>query len=748
MRSVFHATSAAAIIAASAVPAQAMALTADAESNAPMLDEIVVTAQKRAESLQDVPLSINAISSSELQSRGIAGVQDLLAGGIPSLRVVPVSGRTSAFVITMRGINPGGSTDISRDSPVGMYVDGIYLGRVHGLGAELLDLERIEVLRGPQGTLFGRNSMAGAISMISRRPTGEFSLDQMLGVSNFDGFHAATHVNLPSVAGINIKLDGVYKERDGLVDNPHPGAWDWGQYKRWGIRASALWEPTDDISILYAYDRSKDRTTPYYTHIKGLAAGSPPLAPMFGFDTGRVDVARAGVPLKPSVGKVQGHSLTAEWRISDGITVKSITGYRKISQSQDDNFSGAFFAYNPNGPFGRRSLAIMNQDQFSQELQLIGDAGSLKYILGAFYFEEDAEEGAASIPSNQFNADGTDYTVLPEPDLVHQPWLWRDRAAVNHAETRALFGQATYTPAFLDERLHLTGGLRYTEDRKNGRLTYVRRVEPSPPLEYNARWKRTDYLAALAYDWTDDINGYVRWSTGYRAGGAHARSPTYAKFDPESVSNWEVGLKSEFWSRRARFNVTAFQMKYKNIQQEFPYVSGSASEVVNALETVRIRGIEADLTLAPARGLTMTASYAYLDTEPMTLFNPLTEQIATIPVIMAPKHAGSGAVDYRFDAFGVPMQIHVDGIWSSKNYNNIIDTTEESSYFLANARFTIEDVVRMGGGSLSLSLWGKNIFGKRYDTYDGPFVGPTMTGAVISIYNEPSTYGVEARIRF
>ena len=182
--------------------------------------DIVVTAQKREENLQDTPISMVALSADTLEEKGIGSLSDLFTGAIPSIRIAPFVGRVSAVSIGMRGLVPVDATQVSRDPTVGIYIDSVYLGRVSGLGMELADIERIEVLRGPQGTLFGRNTIGGAISVVSKRPTGELGLDVKAGIGNYRGRTFATHINLPEAAGISVKIDGVFEGRGGVVQNP------------------------------------------------------------------------------------------------------------------------------------------------------------------------------------------------------------------------------------------------------------------------------------------------------------------------------------------------------------------------------------------------------------------------------------------------------------------------------------------------------------------------------------------------
>ena len=212
-----------------------------------VLSDIVVTAQKRETNLQQTPVSISVLSADALKERGVVGLRDLMDGAVPSLRVAPFASRTSALMIGIRGIVPSDANQPSRDAGVGVYIDGVYLGRSQGLGAALYDIERIEVLKGPQGTLFGRNSTGGALSIVTRKPSGEFRLAQTGGISNYNGHKVETHLDLPSFADVSVKLDGIVTKRGGTLVNPMRGEEDYNQIDQRGLHIGLLWEPADNL---------------------------------------------------------------------------------------------------------------------------------------------------------------------------------------------------------------------------------------------------------------------------------------------------------------------------------------------------------------------------------------------------------------------------------------------------------------------------------------------------------------------
>ena len=732
-----------------AVPDAALAQALDGaeEQPADQVAEIIVTAQKREESLQDTPISIAVLGDEALEQRGINSVTDLMSGAVPSLRIIPLSGRASSLSIGMRGIAPIDASQISRDPAVGIYIDGVYLGRVQGLGTELADVERIEVLRGPQGTLFGRNAVGGAVSVVSKKPTGDFGFELGVGYHSFGGFELETHVNLPRVAGIAVKLDGIWKKRDGWVQNPLAGQSDWYDTDRRGLRATAQWEPLPEVELRYTYELAQDESTSGYAHITRLLPGAPALAPIFSLEPDRVRDARGGFLLEPSVGDVEAHSLHASWEFSDGLTLRSISAWRDLKQTQFDQFAGSFLAFRPNGSFARYSQATVEQDQFSQELQLVGEFERLKFVLGGFYFEEDAADDAFAPSSARFNATGTAFTIL-NPPVSSAPFP--DRASVVSAESRALFGQATWTPAVLDDRLHLTAGLRYTDDEKNGRLTALRGVAPNPPLAFVFESDRFDPLASVAFDVSEDINTYLRYSTAYRAGGANSRSATFRPFEDEEIESWEAGVKADLFDRRARVNLAAYTTRYKNRQVEFGNPANpSNTETVNTPEAAKIKGVELDVTVVPATGLTLTGSYVYTDFNVPVEVSPFTGQTQRTVVALTPEHAATAAIDYEFPSFGFgQLRAHLDANYSGRFFTSG-NLPAHGKYLLVNGQLSLADIaLGQTGADLELALWGKNLTNDEYTNFKFTVAGTGLTNAVLAYFNEPRSFGVRATVRY
>ena len=595
------------------------------------LGDIVVTATKRETNLQKTPIAINVANTQALTDRHALSLIDLGDGSIPSLRVATFEARHSALTVGIRGIVPFDANQTARDQGVGVYVDGIYLGRQQGLNAALLDIDRIEVLKGPQGTLFGRNTEGGAVSIISKAPTGLFNIRATAGVGNYGSYNGMAHIDLPSFGNLAVKLDGLIQHQDATVKNPLEGQFGWNYHNVVGGRASARWTPTSQLTVDISYDRTRDENTPNYSQLvnynplgktvghyivdpalvnPNLSSASSyilvapggttkcstciaPLSPLVvvsGDD--RQKTAEIGVPQQPSVDRTQGASGTIKYKVSPELELRSITGWRKVDTHQWDNSGGAHRTiFAPFANFSRYSLSELFQHQWSQEFQAVGSLPSVDYVVGLYYFKENVEEAAATPSSNKWNVDGTAYTInsengngIPQPPFISGTQGWdRDNWFVQRhssakAKSYAAFGQATWTPAGFD-LFHLTVGARYTKDKRDGVLDVVNgnvnvggaAVLPNP-FTFHFSKGRVDPLVVAAFDAAPTVHLYAKYSTGYRAGGANDRSATFRSFGPEVVKAFEVGSKMDFWQHRARLNLAAYLMHRTGTQTDFDNV--------------------------------------------------------------------------------------------------------------------------------------------------------------------------------
>ena len=366
-------------------------------------------------------------------------------------------------------------------------------------------------LRGPQGTLFGRNTEGGAVSIITKAPSGVFGGRIVGGIGNFGAYNTALHLDLPAFANIAVKIDGVLEHQDATTSNPLGGQFGWNYFHRYGGRIAARWTPVPKFTADLAYDTGVDQNTPFYSQLvnynpnhrtvgvydpttnrlvaPGSPAGAPtcttciaPLSPLVEVHTGRQKEAEIGVPQQYSLDKTNGATAALEYEALPELTFRSITAWRGVSTDQWDNSGGAHRTiFAPNANFSRYSLSALQQHQFSEELQAVGSIPQVDYVFGLYYFNEHASEKAATPSTNRWNATGTGYTinsefVFPPITSANQGWdpssWFVQRASRAKAESYSAFGQFTWTPAGFDT-VHLTAGVRYTHDKRDGILFTV-----------------------------------------------------------------------------------------------------------------------------------------------------------------------------------------------------------------------------------------------------------------------------------
>ncbi|HEY6869060.1 MAG TPA: TonB-dependent receptor [Novosphingobium sp.] len=831
-----------------AAPAHAADAAAEAASEAEGggLTEIIVTAQKREENLQQTPIAISVLGAQGLTDRHVTSLLDLGDGAIPSLKVAPFFSRPGALIVNVRGVGVlSDSNQPARDQGVGVYIDGVYMGRAQGLGTALFDVANIEVLKGPQGTLFGRNTEGGAVNIVTKKPSGEFKLNATASMGNYGSYKGEVHLDLPEVSNLSFKLDGVLSKRDPFVKNPLPGALGFNSYDKRGLHVEALWKPIDGFSADLSYDTSYDATSTLYQQLISPGVGLPAtatnpastrpalaaysayavipnvLSAINPLQPTRASTAVVGSPQQPSIGKAEGFRLGLEYKVSPSLTLRSISSYRDMTQGQFDNGSASaamqavVTAANPTGAFNlavptvknfvtgtgsvdvpafdngvagtafsRYSLAQFRQNQVSEELQIIGELPRLKYQAGALYYQERVQDNAQAINTQELVGANGNAVIYPQPSADAQVI---QRASYVKTTSVGVYGQATYTPPVANDIIHLTAGARWTRDKKQGSLFTVNGAAPilpvngqnvQAPIPLNAAWSRVDPLVNLSIEASRDVLFYGKWSTGYRSGGANSRSLSYRKFDPEKVSMFEVGAKTEFLDHHARFNVAAYYGTYKGIQLDFSglyqdVVNGVAvnttrttTDTVNAPGTGKLKGVELELTLAPIEGLTLTGSYAYNSVKIPATLNPFPQTggvFITVPVpiyqVYTPKHAASGSIDYETSlaANEIKLRVHLDGNYDSGYYANYTDvaydpTTRAVLYaqpkgdkaLVFNGRIAIADVpMDRNGAKATIGLWARNLFNEQHLFYKSA----SATAGVSGFFNDPRTWGVDLNIK-
>jgi iron complex outermembrane receptor protein len=762
----------------SVAPAYAQDKAADAATTAPAatdasadqssgLGDIVVTATRRETNLQKTPISMSVLSTENLQDRHVLSLFNLADGSVPSLRIATFEARQSALTIGIRGIVPYDQNQTARDGGVGVYIDGVSLGKTQGLNAALFDVERIEVLKGPQGTLFGRNTEGGALSIVTKAPTGEFDGRLTAGIGNYGSRNAEAHVDLPTFMNWSLKFDGVYQHQDPTVKDPLAGSTGWNYYDRKGGRVAARWQPIEGLTADFSYDYAKDDNTPQYSQLlnynpKGYNVGTfggangttlmfngtncnvsngaggvtnpciAPKAPLVGVHPGAQTVADVGVPQQPSEDITHGVSANLKYKVAPGLELRSITAWRGVSTDQWDNSGGPErVTFAPNGAFSRYSLSFLRQHQFSQEVQAVGSIPQFDYVVGAYYYTESAQEYAATPSSNLWNADGTAYTIrspivtgpITSGNSGYQPgnqFITRDSQAHDH--NYSVFGQLTYTPAGFDI-LHVTAGGRWTKDDRHGTLFIVNGV--ATPFAFKNSVSRFDPMVNVGLEAAPGINLYAKYSTGFRAGGADDRSKTFDSFGPESVKAYEIGAKMDFFDHKARLNLAGYIMNRKNTQFDFdqydtdplsPTFNSHLEEAINAQGTNHIRGIEADLTVKPIPQLTLGGSYAYTYWDSPVATNPLTGVTQKLFIVYTPKNAASGTIDYDVPvgAGDTSVRFHLDGNYASSQYSFEAEPTKTDPSFVMNGRIALTGITVGNGNQVTFSVWSRNLLNHRY----------------------------------
>ncbi|MEQ1781827.1 MAG: TonB-dependent receptor [Hyphomonadaceae bacterium] len=776
-------------------------------------DVVIVSALKRDTDLQDTPIAIAVIDPELIKDNHVQSLFNLSDGIIPSLRIATFEARQSALTIGMRGIVPFDQNQTARDSGVGTYIDGVYMGRSQGLNAALFDVERIEVLRGPQGTLFGRNTEGGALSIVTKAPTGVFEGRAVA----YGSYNAEIHQNFEEFAGLSLKFDGVIQHQDPTTKNPMAGQAGWNQYHRVGGRIQGLWKPVDTFSADLSIDYAKDENTPFYSQLlnynvngktvrpigtfagpatpgSAAASGAPAgfinaLSPLIHVGTDRQSVG-LGTVQQPSVDKTGGAALTMKWDVTPDLQLRSITAAHAVATNQWDNSgieSRNVFA--PGALFGRYSLSDLYQYQYSQEFQAVGTLGdNIDYVAGLYYFTEHAKESAATPFTNVWNSDGTGYTIRSSNGTfgtgaitsANQGWEYGTRLITRRtradSDSLAAYGQVTWSPI---EPLHLTAGGRYTKDTREGLMDRANNQNVNFALDYDD--SRFDPLVIAAYDLSSDMNVYAKYSTGFRAGGANARSAAFTEFKPEEVKAYEAGLKSSFFDRQLIVNLAAYHMDRTDTQIDFDSVSVVApnagthfEETANAPGKSKIDGIEADATWYVTDELSFGASYAYTKVDiPAAPFpfatgpSDFIQQGQPFPVnvVYTPENAASAFMNYEVPVGAMTFRAHLDASYADAQYsfqtefadissagataaNNRVVAVKGDSSFIVNGSIALADINMSsnGGPTATISLWARNLLDETY-VYRISAANRGTIGDYGNL-NPPRTIGVEATVKY
>jgi len=762
------------------LPTSVMAQAADPGQNtATTLGEIVVTAQRREQALQDVPLSVSAVSAEALEDRGVSTLSDFATGAVQGMQVTPFVGSATTLAISARGIGIGDPTQATRELPVPLYLDGVPLGRAQGLGLELIDPERVEFLRGPQGQLFGRNAQAGAVQFVSRRPSGVFGYDARLQVGNYGLDSQRFRMDLAEFGNIRLQASVARTQRDGFTKNSDTIIYDqqkdFASLESLGWRIAAEWNPTADLRLNYAYDSSDiDDTQAYTTWAPVDIRGRTPFSPQPAFNGEYPDRANSPTFNEGFNTKASGHGLTVQYDMSDAITLKSITSFRETSRNGSGSLGDALVAGGSSrGILTTNAREDVEQEQTYQEVQFLGSWDNFNITVGASYFNEKVDDQRRSRllgPGFQPGA-----IFAPGSPLVGCVGLLLCMTARSeqNAETDSLgvYSQASWVPPIMDGRLELTAGIRYTDDTKTATRTYIQPLARPPFLETSPSGtlppasefseQRWDPALVVKYDLTDDVNAYFRYATGYRAGGANVRSTRFGSYGAEEIEAFELGLKGRYFDNRVIINVAAFHNTVTGRQndiQEAPTTNPSLTDTVNSPDDTVVKGLEIESTWQVNEYLTLSAGYTYTDSvlfrdvdNPLTAAFDLTRFFHT----MTPEHAGSVSMAYVRPVGDTEMRFNVDYAFASEHHPtdggqlvasfgpNYVRPTAETS--MLNARLAFGGI-KAGSNEAEVAVFGRNILDKANVIFG--FDGAASGGGFAQIIQPPRQYGVELRITY
>lgn len=827
------------------------------------LDQIVVTAQKREQNLQVVPLAISAIGADKVEQLGIRDAKDI-SGMAPNVTIVQGTTNSGAAVISIRGIPTPASETFGLDTANGLYVDGVFIARSGASALDVMDVERVEVLRGPQGTLFGRNTTGGAIAFISRAPSEDFHLKAEAGLGNYNAWNGKITLDTGSIGGIATSFTYGHRERNGVVDNinqPDRGR-DPGALRSDAFRAALKAGIGGTGSIQYIFDYSNTRGSPINFQLTNTAAGTPrapiviggtplvvtqqaPVAPyLAGVTFVNARCAALAAPTRQwrdkvcndisntSTDRIWGHNLQVQNDFGP-FRLKSTTGYRVWHNDSATDLDGIGAFTGPqftnaslfNGmpapllqalglpaatagylagqavPQVRQNLFDTNNQrrhrQFSQELEISGRTDHLDWVVGGFYFWE---KGSENNPQNSGFVLDTNAAVFGDAAFVrvlqglgfpaalaaqYAPVLAPSLRAANparyrmvqtlsalrytaSAESYAVYGQATVYPGGRDSGLRLTAGGRYTWDSKFMQRDQNGVAPLAAPDTGRASFRKFTWNLMAGYDVTDQVNVYGRVATGYRSGGFNAQDAAVGgilpNFKPENVTSYEVGLKSELFDRRVRFNIAGYHNIYKELAVNIPLTDAPAGTYASRIGNagrVTYTGFEAELMAVLSRNFTVEGNLGYIDVKYKEFMAGQAVTPGAPPVniasIVTPGYTSpftaNAAINAQFPLSDNGMRLtgrvsytYEDGKYSftsliASPYNEALKGDNRN---IVDAQLAI-DRIPVGGAEAILRVWVKNLT-NQHNLVRGIDFGQLGYGS--GFYADPRTYGLTIGAKF
>lgn len=743
------------------------AAPADRKASRP-IDEIVVTAQRREQSLQDVPIAVSGLNEEELKTRRIENVSDLDASA-PGLQISKTPSNSTISQISIRGItqiNPA----IYWDPAVGIYVDGVYIGKAQGSIFDVVDLESVEVLRGPQGTLYGRNTLAGAINLKTRSPEGVFAGSGTLEVGNYNAMTQKVNLSLPEMGGLRLAIGARMERRDGWINTPRDSSVeDFNDRNNDGLRIAADYDITPDLLAEYRFDRSQVNQTNNYTQPVRVNDAFPPFAPdgPFGGFTDLVTGDRREYTSvnAPSyeVAKITGHSLTLSWDAFDDLSFKSITGYREMDWRDSLDLDGTPFPI----AFTQRDT---DYQQLSQDLQVLGQAGIMEYVGGFYYFQDD---GQTSNPQEFFGG-----AQIFDSYYATRTDAW------------AVYGQLDF---LLTDGLTASLGARYTDETKELDRRFGVTDSPENPFFYlipdgtsaKASFSDTTPVAALNWRINERFSTYLRYAEGFKSGGFNGEfsqppmggeSPeeiqelielnveeTKTPFKPEKQKSYEAGVKAAF--RSLRFSAAVFHNELEDLQASIFLGSGAAATAVRNAGEATIDGVELEGQWAISDFANLRFNYTFLDTEYDEFIDAGADRADNRAFVHAPENTFNvvldsdiyrfgfgvlrGVVDYSWtdDFFTYPYQLSGPGEPGHNPALQVARNSEVEAHGILNARLSLGNLPVGADAFGEVALWVRNALDEDVATNFIDF-GPSFGDLTIANFRTPRTFGIAGTIRW
>ena len=689
------------------------------EERAAVLDTVMVVAKKRETSLQDTSGSIVALGGAALEKIGAENISNI-GKAIPNVSIGEPR-LTNTQIISIRGI-AGQDGGLGQDEPVSVYLDGVYLGRPQGHFFQLVDVERVEVLKGPQGTLYGRNSTAGAINIITKRPSGDFAGQVDASIGNFDYYRVRGSVENQLVGDLSARASFSYSDFGGDLDNEFTGE---------DVRANS--EATGRLVFNYSpgggdtefnlsldYSDSDADTALKNMTVNGNTFGDP-------------DTVSLDLPMRALNRESGGVGLTVEHALSDSVTLKSITGLRQlefdVEYDADATDEASFLAAIGDG-FIPPSAAILrdarsfqryDSDQFSQEFQIEFDNDRLNVLLGAFaYIEDTSVAFDVNLLAQSVNIISTDTDTTVDSTAL------------------AGFMHSTFE---VNPWVELEGGIRYSDEKKEMiRTTRVAGMYLTEDLEDS--WNDWTMNASLNLRPKDGVLAYLTYAQGFKSGGFNGSQRGSDSFEPETVDSIELGLKTDFWNNRARLNLAAFHMTYDDLQVRSVFDVGQI-QIENAAEAT-IKGVELEFLAQLTDDLVASFNAARLNAE-YESYEFGSVDYSGNKLNQAPEWSLFTSLDYQRSFEGVgDIQAFLSYSYQSEEFYRA-----ENDPLNGNPGFESLDG-RLSWSpeskpNFSLSLWGKNLTDDRYVGSTVPLAGGIIT---LGSINRGRTLGGELKVGF